>query len=94
MRILLSSPSMACKTKRANGLFEYLRSNKLPHAELNPHPLDPPEHLLRIRLVCTLLQTCGDYFHRGLSMRKLDCFLVYFQVCGGLRARVVAMEAA
>ncbi|XP_052410241.1 regulator of nonsense transcripts 2 [Carassius gibelio] len=42
-------------------------------------PLDPPEHLFRIRLVCTLLDTCGQYFDRGSSKKKLDCFLVYFQ---------------
>ncbi|KAM4037797.1 regulator of nonsense transcripts 2 isoform 1-T3 [Anomaloglossus baeobatrachus] len=41
--------------------------------------LDPPEHLFRIRLVCTILDTCGQYFDRGSSKRKLDCFLVYFQ---------------
>ncbi|XP_060634249.1 regulator of nonsense transcripts 2 isoform X3 [Anolis sagrei] len=44
-----------------------------------PSPLDPPEHLFRIRLVCTILDTCGQYFDRGSSKRKLDCFLVYFQ---------------
>ncbi|XP_030576016.1 regulator of nonsense transcripts 2 isoform X1 [Archocentrus centrarchus] len=44
-----------------------------------PSPLDPPEHLFRIRLVCTLLDTCGQYFDRGSSKRKLDCFLIYFQ---------------
>lgn len=46
--------------------------------ELNE--LDPPEHLFRIRLVCTLLDTCGQYFDRGTSKKRLDCFLVYFQV--------------
>uniref|UniRef100_A0A7N6BML9 Regulator of nonsense transcripts 2 n=1 Tax=Anabas testudineus TaxID=64144 RepID=A0A7N6BML9_ANATE len=45
----------------------------------SPSPLDPPEHLFRIRLVCTLLDTCGQYFDRGSSKRKLDCFLIYFQ---------------
>ncbi|XP_072309952.1 regulator of nonsense transcripts 2 isoform X3 [Eucyclogobius newberryi] len=44
-----------------------------------PSLLDPPEHLFRIRLVCTLLDTCGQYFDRGSSKKKLDCFLVYFQ---------------
>ncbi|CAL8318353.1 unnamed protein product [Lota lota] len=44
-----------------------------------PGPLDPPEHLFRIRLVCTLLDACGQYFDRGSSKRKLDCFLIYFQ---------------
>lgn len=42
-------------------------------------PLDPPEHLFRIRMVCTLLDTCGQYFDRGSSKKKLDCFLIYFQ---------------
>ncbi|XP_066561139.1 regulator of nonsense transcripts 2 isoform X1 [Amia ocellicauda] len=45
----------------------------------NASPLDPPEHLFRIRLVCTVLDTCGQYFDRGSSKRKLDCFLIYFQ---------------
>lgn len=45
----------------------------------SPSSLDPPEHLFRIRLVCTILDTCGQYFDRGSSKRKLDCFLVYFQ---------------
>ena len=45
-----------------------------------PHPLDPPEHLLRLRLVCVLLDTCGQYFDKGSSKKKLDCFLTYFQV--------------
>lgn len=44
-----------------------------------PGPLDPPDSLFRIRLVCTLLDTCGQYFNRGSSKRKLDCFLLYFQ---------------
>ncbi|XP_070557491.1 regulator of nonsense transcripts 2-like isoform X2 [Ptychodera flava] len=44
-----------------------------------PTPLDPPEHLFRLRLVCTLLDTCGQYFDRGSSKKKLDCFFVYFQ---------------
>ncbi|XP_041348866.1 regulator of nonsense transcripts 2-like isoform X2 [Gigantopelta aegis] len=41
--------------------------------------LDPPEHLFRIRLVCVLLETCGQYFDKGSSRKKLDCFLAYFQ---------------
>ncbi|XP_043086697.1 regulator of nonsense transcripts 2 isoform X2 [Puntigrus tetrazona] len=45
----------------------------------SPSLLDPPEHLFRIRLVCTLLDTCGQYFDRGSSKKKLDCFLIYFQ---------------
>ncbi|XP_051911526.1 regulator of nonsense transcripts 2 [Hippocampus zosterae] len=45
----------------------------------SPSSLDPPEHLFRVRLVCTLLDTCGQYFDRGSSKKKLDCFLIYFQ---------------
>lgn len=44
-----------------------------------PSPLDPPEHLFRIRLVCTLLETCGQYFSGGSSKKRLDYFLVFFQ---------------
>ncbi|VDP04959.1 unnamed protein product, partial [Soboliphyme baturini] len=42
-------------------------------------PIDPPEHLLRIRLACIVLDTCGAYFDRGTSRKKLDCYLLYLQ---------------
>lgn len=42
-------------------------------------PLDPPEHLFRIRLTCVLLDTCGQYFNGGSSKKKLDYFLIFFQ---------------
>ncbi|KAK4761192.1 hypothetical protein SAY87_006085 [Trapa incisa] len=41
--------------------------------------LDPPEDCFRIRLIITLLQTCGYYFDRGSSKRKLDRFLIHYQ---------------
>ncbi|XP_009778348.1 regulator of nonsense transcripts UPF2 [Nicotiana tabacum] len=41
--------------------------------------LDPPEDCFRIRMVVTLLETCGHYFDRGSSKRKLDRFLIHFQ---------------
>ncbi|KAJ3127315.1 hypothetical protein HK098_006494 [Nowakowskiella sp. JEL0407] len=34
----------------------------------------------RVRLCCTLLDTCGQYFDRGASGKKLDQFLVYLQL--------------
>jgi regulator of nonsense transcripts 2 len=43
-------------------------------------PLDTPDDFFRIRLVCTLLDSCGMCFDRGSYMRKLDRFLTYFQV--------------
>ncbi len=41
--------------------------------------LDPASNFFRIRLVCVMLDTCGQYFDRGNTKKKLDCFLVYFQ---------------
>lgn len=43
--------------------------------------LDPIDNYFRVRLVYTLLDTCGQYFDHGTSRKKLDCFLLYFQVC-------------
>ncbi|XP_041980238.1 regulator of nonsense transcripts 2 [Aricia agestis] len=44
-----------------------------------PSPLDPPDNVFRIRLVCALLETCGAYFNSGSSKKRLDYFLVFFQ---------------
>ena len=33
----------------------------------------------RLRLVCVLLDTCGQYFVSGSSKKKLDYYLLYFQ---------------
>ena len=44
-----------------------------------PNPFDPPDHMLRIRLICVMLDTCAIYFSSGSSKRKLDYFLAYFQ---------------
>ena len=41
-------------------------------------PLDTPENLIRLRLVSVLLDTCGCFFDRGSSKKKLDAFLQYF----------------
>lgn len=45
----------------------------------NAESLDPANNFFRVRLVCALLDTCGQYFDRGAAKKKLDCFLVYFQ---------------
>ncbi|KAJ0982711.1 hypothetical protein J5N97_010966 [Dioscorea zingiberensis] len=49
------------------------------HGTSEQDALDPPEDLFRIRMIITLLQTCGHYFDRGSSKRKLERFLIYFQ---------------
>ena len=43
------------------------------------HSLDLPDDYFRIRLVCTVLDTCGVCFDRGSSRKKLDFFLTFFQ---------------
>lgn len=42
-------------------------------------PIDLPDDYFRIRLVCTLLETCGVYFEKGAAKKKLDFFLNYLQ---------------
>ncbi|KAH1232625.1 Regulator of nonsense transcripts UPF2 [Glycine max] len=49
------------------------------HGTQEQDVLDPPEDCFRIRLIITLLETCGHYFDRGSSKRKLDRFLIHFQ---------------
>ena len=44
------------------------------------NPMDQPEDMLRLRLICTILDTCGAYFVSGSSKSKLRYFLAYFQV--------------
>ncbi|KAI8967877.1 armadillo-type protein [Mycotypha africana] len=43
-------------------------------------PIDAPDDFFRIRLCCTLLDTCGMCFDRGSSRKKLDDFLTFFQM--------------
>ncbi|KAK9806738.1 hypothetical protein WJX72_000988 [[Myrmecia] bisecta] len=41
--------------------------------------VDPAGNFFRVRLVCALLETCGQYFGKGSAARRLDRFLLYFQ---------------
>ncbi|KAI8539857.1 hypothetical protein RHMOL_Rhmol09G0215800 [Rhododendron molle] len=49
------------------------------HGKAEQDVLDPLEDCFRIRMVITLLHTCGHCFDRGSSKRKLDEFLLHFQ---------------
>jgi len=53
----------------------------LGHEEENSlgQEIDPKDDSFRIRLVCTLLLTCGQFFNRGVTKERLDRFLIYFQ---------------
>ncbi|KAG5683793.1 hypothetical protein PVAND_013057 [Polypedilum vanderplanki] len=42
-------------------------------------PVDPPESMFRLKLACTMLDTCGAYFQSLSSKKKLDCYLVFLQ---------------
>ena len=42
-------------------------------------PFDLPDDFFRIRLISTVLDTCGICFDRGSSKKKLDFFLTFFQ---------------
>lgn len=43
------------------------------------NPFDLPDDYFRIRLVATLLETCGMFFNRGAAGKKLDYFLSFLQ---------------
>ena len=43
------------------------------------NPLDLPDDFFRIRLICTILEFCGQCFDRGAARKKLDFFLTFFQ---------------
>eukprot|EP00118_Oscarella_pearsei_P019223 m.203210 g.203210 ORF g.203210 m.203210 type:complete len:978 (+) comp39620_c2_seq3:1434-4367(+) len=45
----------------------------------SPSYLDPPSSYFRIRLICALLDTCGQYFYRGVARKRLDGYLVFLQ---------------
>ena len=44
------------------------------------NPLDTPDDFFRVRLICTILDTCGTCFERGPAKKKLDFFLTFLQV--------------
>jgi regulator of nonsense transcripts 2 len=51
----------------------------LPHPD-HPSPLDPPQDFFRVRLICTILDTVRPYFVSGNAAKRMDQFLVYFQL--------------
>ena len=40
--------------------------------------LDSTQDSFRIRLICTVLDSLGRYFHRGDRKLRMDRFLMYF----------------
>ena len=43
-------------------------------------PIDSKSDFFRVRLCCTLLETCGGFFKNGINGKRLDKFLIFLQV--------------
>ena len=87
MGLLPSSGDRVCKDSRCDlwiacrTVFDTLYL-LLSFGHQNPEDTekyDPPTNYFRVRLVCVLLSTCGQYFSKGSAKARLDRFLVYFQ---------------
>ena len=52
------------------------------------NPLDQSDDFFRLRLICTILETCGMYYEKGAAKKRLDFFLTFFQVCALIPKRV------
>ncbi|KAE8260849.1 hypothetical protein A4X13_0g100 [Tilletia indica] len=55
-------------------------------------PLDAPDDYFRIRLICTLLDTCGACFDQGSLKRRLDSFLTFFNLYVLSKTQPLPME--
>jgi regulator of nonsense transcripts 2 len=51
----------------------------MPRADYD-NPLDPTEDPFRIRMICVMLETCGNYLNKRHLKKKLDLFILFFQV--------------
>jgi len=60
-------------------LYSLITFGVVMDPEMAWNSLDHPDQMVRLRLVCVLLDTCGQYFSSGSSKKKLDYFLLYFQ---------------
>lgn len=61
-------------------LYKILNYGYDTHAQPGKlNPIDLPDDYFRIRLVCTLLETCGMYFEKGVNKKKLDFFMIFLQ---------------
>ena len=60
-------------------LYSLITFGVMMDPEMAWNSLDHPDQMVRLRLVCVLLDTCGQYFSSGSSKKKLDYFFLYFQ---------------
>lgn len=50
------------------------------YGDITQSPLDPPVNLMRLRLAAQILHSCGSFLTSGLSRKKLDYYLYFYQV--------------
>ncbi|KAF2668337.1 putative nonsense-mediated mRNA decay factor [Microthyrium microscopicum] len=59
-------------------IIAFGHENGIPKTDFE-NPWDLPTDFFRIRLVCTLLETCASFFAQGPAKKKLDFFVSFFQ---------------
>ncbi|KAJ3156448.1 hypothetical protein HDU89_004230 [Geranomyces variabilis] len=60
-------------------IVSFGHENNLPRY-LVGNPLDAQQDFFRVKLCCTILDTCGTCFDRGTTAKRLDLFLAFFQM--------------
>ncbi|KAJ3180123.1 hypothetical protein HDU85_004126 [Gaertneriomyces sp. JEL0708] len=60
-------------------IVRFGHENNLPRPGVGI-PLDAQHDFFRVRLCCTLLDSCGQCFDRGTSAKRLDQFLAFLQM--------------
>ena len=75
----------SCHSSWTHRLYPSADALPLPGRESS---IDAIDDVFRIRLICTLLDTCGACFDSGSQRRKLDQYLVVFQLYVLCKARV------
>ena len=65
--------------KRSKSLTDLQEINE-QLMEYGESELDAADNLIRIRLICLLLDTCVPYINTASGKRKLECFILFFQL--------------
>ncbi|KAI8916749.1 armadillo-type protein [Powellomyces hirtus] len=60
-------------------IVSFGHENNLPRYGVGT-PLDAQQDFFRVRLCCTILDTCGTCFDRGSMAKRLNLFLAFFQM--------------
>lgn len=82
LRVFTWTGSLARPCLIISGLWQHIDILRLGGVPITGkvNPYDLPGDFFRIRLITTLLETCGMFFNRGAAGKRLDVFLSLFQV--------------